>query len=128
MNINAINFTGKGEINALAKKYGKLTPQEEDLKQKAIAFHEAEVITSSDGDYCFPEDQKKINEYLLALNTFRFGEGSKFAYKVALDTVTAEAANVGNSRFEIKQAARDIAANTPEVTKANIFRDWKKLT
>ena len=127
MMITPVNFTGKREILNYEKKYGKLTPEEANLRDKAIAFHDVEVYSSCDYDYCSAEDKQKIDEYILALNTFKL-QPSKFAYKVAVDSLSAEANAVGRTRHKVKTAAKEIAMITPEVTKTNIFNDWKKLT
>lgn len=131
MNVSPISFSGIKEINQYARKCAPLTNQEIDLQKKAIDFAAIEPIQASDGNWCMKSDELKAQQFILALNSFK-STPSHFAYHIAVDAISApvlkEEALNSYDKGNIQKIAREIAYNTPEVTKEDIFNDFYKLS
>ena len=130
MNVSPISFSGIKEINQYARKCAPLTNQEIDLQKKAIDFATIEPIQASDGNWCMKSDELKAQQFILALNSFK-STPSRFAYHIAVDAVSApvlkEEALNSYDKGNIQKIAREIAYNTPGVTKEDIINDFNQL-
>ena len=130
MQISPVSFCGKKEITSFEKEAGrKLTSAEKLLAKTACEFHDLEVETTGDGDYL--ENPAKAREvsarYLDALHNVG---ASKFAYMVAVDTLTAPVISYRVSpiyKEDLVEEALQIAKRADDVDKFDVIKDIKKF-